>query len=201
MDAMATVMQTGGLTAEFPLFRTLGPLIPYPPLRKFFDFRSVLNTYNRRAVQRARQSSESKIVFANVLHDDENKKLGVTMQDKEIMSEATSLTIAGTDTTSVTLTYLIWAVVSRPKLREEVEREMAGLPEDFSDAELEALPLLGGVVMETLRLYGAGPGSLPRRVPKGGVTFEGYFIPEDVTVSSQGYTIHRDERLFANALE
>ena len=202
MDAMGRVMMIGGISAEFPLFRTLGPHIPYPSLRKIFDFRSVVDTYTQRAVRRARdQNNQSKIVFANILSDNENEKLKHSLSDKDIKSEATSFTIAGTDTTSIVLTYLTWAVLVRPQLQSQLEEELATLSDDFTDAQLEALPVLSGIVLETLRLYTAGPSSHPRRVPKGGVILEGHFIPKDVTISSQAYTMHRDERLFSNALE
>lgn len=75
---------------------------------------------------------------------------------------------------------------------------MAALPEDFTETDLEALPLLNAVIEEALRLYGAAPGSLPRVVPRGGAALGGYFIPEGTTVCTQAFTLHRDSNLFPN---
>ena len=179
MNAVGTVALTSGIVSELPLIRTIGLCIPYAPVQKFFKYNYIVDKYTSRAVQKAKtQNDENRIIFANVLHDDADEKLRNTFSDEDIMQEAVSLTIAGTSTTSTVLTYLIWAVLTHPQLQSAVEEELATLPSEFSDAQLDALPLLSGVVLEALRLYTAGLGSLPRRVPKGGVTLEGYFIPE-----------------------
>jgi cytochrome P450 len=115
--------------------------------------------------------------------------------------EASGLIIAGTDTTSVTLTYLVWAVLSQPTLQAELEHEVAALTSDYGDTDLEKLPLLNAVIEETLRLYGAAPAGLPRSVPPGGVTIDGQVIPAGTTVTTQAYTYHRDPELFPRPLE
>ncbi|KAH8194431.1 hypothetical protein TruAng_011399 [Truncatella angustata] len=54
-----------------------------------------------------------------------------------------------------------------------------------------------GVVLEGLRCTPAIPMSLPRYVPKGGRTIDGYFVPERTIVSSQAYSAHRiDQKVF-----
>lgn len=73
---------------------------------------------------------------------------------------------------------------------------MAALSPGFSDGALEALPVLNGVIEETLRLYGAAPGSLPRVVPEGGATMAGHFLPAGTVVATQAYTMHRDGGIF-----
>ena len=75
--------------------------------------------------------------------------------------EAGSFIIEGTDTTSSTLTYLIWAVLSSPDLQESLEKEVADKEDTLTDTELEKLTVLHGVIEETLRLYGAAPTPLP----------------------------------------
>ncbi len=54
------------------------------------------------------------------------------------------------------------------------------------------------VIDETLRLYSAAPGSLPRIVPAGGAILGGYHIPGGTTVSTQAYTFHRNPKIFPN---
>ncbi|EOD47985.1 putative cytochrome p450 monooxygenase protein [Neofusicoccum parvum UCRNP2] len=124
-----------------------------------------------------------------------------TWEGADVRTESTSLIFAGSGTTANTLTFLNYAVLSRPALQEALEAEVATLADGFTDADLEQLPLLNGIINETLRLYCAVPGSLPRVVPPGGVTLGGYFIPEGTTVSTQAYTLHRDEGLWENAEE
>lgn len=69
---------------------------------------------------------------------------------------------------------------------------------NVSDAELDELPLVNASIEETLRLYGAAPGGLLRIVPPGGATLDGYIIPEGITVSTQGWSLHRDPDNFPN---
>ncbi|OQE12795.1 hypothetical protein PENFLA_c062G09343 [Penicillium flavigenum] len=96
--------------------------------------------------------------------------------------EAGNLIVAGSDTTAVTLTYLIWVILSHPSLRLQIEKELISLGDDYDEADLESLPVLNATITETLRLYGAAPGSLPRTVPEGGVTLSGFYIPAGTTL-------------------
>lgn len=118
------------------------------------------------------------------------------MDEIDVQLEAQGLLVAGSDTTAVTLTYLVWAVICHPQWQHALEEEVAGLAPDFTDAELETLPVLNGVIEETLRLYGAAPGCLPRMVPPNGAHLKGHFLPEGTVVSTQSYTLHRDANVF-----
>lgn len=89
-------------------------------------------------------------------------------------------------------------MLQRPDIRTALEQEVANLPADFCDADLEALPFLNATIDEALRLYGAAPGSLPRIVPKGGAQLGGHFVPEGYTVGTQSYSLHRDPKLFSD---
>jgi cytochrome P450 len=66
--------------------------------------------------------------------------------------------------------------------------------------ELENAPLLNSVIEETLRLYGAAPGALPRVVPSQGIIISGHQLPGGTEVSTQAYTLHRDPRIFQEPL-
>ncbi|KAJ5554375.1 hypothetical protein N7513_004334 [Penicillium frequentans] len=136
------------------------------------------------------------IFFSGLVHASE--KDGASFNDMDVAIEAGNLIVAGSDTTAVTLTYLIWAILSRPKLHTQLGNELATLRENWDEGNLESLSLLNATITETLRLYGAAPGALPRSVPEGGVTFSGYYIPGGVTVSTQSWTIHRDPVLYPN---
>ncbi|RYP50490.1 hypothetical protein DL768_003995 [Monosporascus sp. mg162] len=124
------------------------------------------------------------------------------MQDKahgldhmDMAAECTDHMVAGIDTTGDALCFLMWEI-SQPRsfhvqrrLQEELRRN-AGLPFD-------KLPYLDAVVNEGLRCFPAIPMSLPRYVPAGGRTIDGYFLPEKTIVSCQAYSTHRiDESVF-----
>ena len=110
--------------------------------------------------------------------------------------EVQSYITAGTDTTAVTLTYLIWAVCQDRGVREKLVNELQDLPKDISHADIRDLPYLNHVIDEALRCYGAAPGALPRFVPSGGATLAGRHISAGIVVSTQAYSIHRNPAIF-----
>lgn len=114
----------------------------------------------------------------------------------QIRQEAQGYIVAGSDTTAVTLTYLIWAVSRDARVRDKLVEELAIVPEPVVDRNLRDLPYLNQVINETLRLYTAVPFGLPRSTPSEGATINGYFVPGGTTVSTQSYSMHRDPTIF-----
>ncbi|KAJ6120464.1 hypothetical protein N7523_004744 [Penicillium sp. IBT 18751x] len=186
-----------GIGSELPILRMIGPYIPLQSFRDMFRTDEYLLKYSQRAVTNSRKNSEScRNIFSGLVYETERDRSALS--DMEVAIEAGNLIIAGSDTTAVTLTYLIWAILSQPSLRLQIEEELISLRDEYNEADLESLPILNATITETLRLYGAAPGSLPRTVPEGGVTLAGFYIPAGITVSTQSYTIHRDPMLFPN---
>lgn len=118
------------------------------------------------------------------------------LSDVEIRNEARVYIIAGSDTTAVTLTYLVYAVCRDTSVREKLVAEVASLPENFTDRSLRDLLYLNQVIDETLRLHSSVPTGLPRVVPQEGANLLGYQLPGGVTVATQAYSLHRKEDIF-----
>ena len=119
------------------------------------------------------------------------------VKDSLVEREATNYIIAGSDTTAITLTYLVWAILTHSNVHRRVLAEVQALPENFaSDDFATKIPYTDCVIEEALRLYGAAPGALPRVVPSGGRELAGYFIPGGTVVCTQSYTVHRDGNVF-----
>ena len=117
-----------------------------------------------------------------------------------IVKEAIAFLVAGTDTTAVTATYLIWAILRHPKVHARLAEELSQLPPEFTITQVQSLLYLHCVIRETLRLYGAVSTGLPRRTPKGGCQVGDVFVPEGTTVTTQAFTLHRDSEVFENPL-
>jgi cytochrome P450 len=124
------------------------------------------------------------------------------LPESAISQEASNITIAGTDTAAIALTYLVWAVLKRLAVRQKLHAELAdpNLPPDPTGKDLETLPYLNSVIEETLRLYTPISRSLPRTVPAAGATLSGYALPPGATVSTPAYTFHCDHSVYADAL-
>lgn len=186
------------IRSELPLVFDIVMCAPLPQARKIKTTASRVRDQGWRAVRNAKQQNlDNANVFSNLIS--ENQDENGTISDVVAACEAQGLIIAGSGTTAVTLTYLVWAVLkAKSQLRSSLETEVDILPEDFCDADLEELPILNAVIWETLRLYGAAPGGLPRIVPPGGATLSGYRLPGGVHVCTQAFSIHRDPAIFVD---
>ncbi|KAE9368985.1 cytochrome P450 [Stipitochalara longipes BDJ] len=196
IHVLESVLMMSGIQTELPFLRYC-KYLPISSIRRLFTGDDYVLEYGTRAISNANgQDGHTSNVFSTILA--ESEKDGSALSNMDVNLEAGNFIVAGSDTTAITLTYLIWAVLKQPALQRALENEVHGLAPDFTDTDLEFLPLLNAVIEETLRLYGAAPASLPRTTPVGGATLSGYLIPGGTTVSTQAYTIHRDSSLFPN---
>ena len=67
--------------------------------------------------------------------------------------------------------------------------------------EIDSLPLLDAILMETLRLYPAVLGPFTHKVPEKGAMIGKYLIPGGVTISASAYTLHRNPDVFPDPLK
>lgn len=132
-------------------------------------------------------------LFTRLFRGEEEEELTF----KEIRDEAQVYIVAGSDTTAITLTYLVWAVCRNPAIRDRLVAEVRDrLPEDYQDHHVQQLPYLQQVIEEALRVYSAVPAALPRVVPPGGATLAGHYLPGGSVVCTQAYSLHRNADIF-----
>ena len=103
----------------------------------------------------------------------------------QLSADTLVLLLAGTDTTSLTLTMATYHVLRDPnilrKLQAELREAMPRKDTQLEYAELEKLPYLRAVIRETLRTSAVVPGHLPRVVPSEGALFGGQRISPGVS--------------------
>ena len=108
-----------------------------------------------------------------------------TLTVDELSADTLLLLLAGTDTTSLTLTIATYRVLRDPnilrKLQAELREAMPRKDMQLEYAEMEKLPYLRAVVRETLRTSTVAPGRLPRVVPAEGALFCGQRISPGVS--------------------
>ena len=192
----------GAIADELPLVGFIGRRIPHPTIRDVFKSNDYLIDFGEKAVMNSmKYGKDSTSIFAQLeTFDSTGVGEGARpLTSLDLSVEAGNFILAGTDTTGFTLTCLVWAVLRQPAIQSALEKEVAALEDGFTDTQLEELPLLNAVINETLRLYGPASSSLPRMVPQGGAQLGGYFIPENVTVSTQAWTLHRDEQFWSDS--
>ncbi|KAI0438670.1 cytochrome P450 [Xylaria telfairii] len=102
---------------------------------------------------------------------------------------------AGSDPVRQVLANLVYYLIKDPGQLEVIRQELESI--DINDYRaLQSLPHLNACIYETLRLNPAVPSAGLRIPPKGGMTFNGVFIPEYTTIVTPQYSLHRDETCF-----
>ncbi|KAJ2985423.1 hypothetical protein NUW58_g5537 [Xylaria curta] len=206
MNQYVVDLQTADIMSSyrvvFPsLFRfTVRFGIPLPMLRKAQGFGDRIRAYATESLQRHRNLVEKEgadarpTVFTKVYKAEGDESIS----PDEIRNNAQSYIIAGSDTTSSTLDYLVWTLCRNPEIKSRLLKELEVLPDDFTYEDLRHVRYLDHVIDESLRAFTTVPSGLPREVPKGGAELCGYHIPAGYTVSAQSYTVHRDPIAFPN---
>lgn len=124
-----------------------------------------------------------------------------------VYSELFDHILAGQETAGLALTYLSWRLSQSPELQHQLRAELLTLQPNMklgpdgscslpSSKQLDGLPLLHAVVMETLRLHAPLPGPEPRQTPLSGCQIGPYRVPGGVRIAALPYALHRDEGIF-----
>lgn len=188
-----------GIRLSFPILLKIASRLPFniPLFKDSADSMTRILRYAEESLQRHKNIVEADPVNAKPTLFKNLYKAGEEgMSDREIAAEARAYIVAGSDTTAHSLTYMVWAVCKDATIKQRLVEEVSRLPEYFSDEDLESLPYMNNVIRETLRLYAAAPGALPRTVPSGGSDIDGYWLPGGLTVTTQAWSLHRDSSVF-----
>jgi cytochrome P450 len=122
---------------------------------------------------------------------------GEGFSDREVRDQLMTLMFAGHDTSTSTLTFMMYELARRPdvveKLQEEQDRVLGGAVPDIEKLERE-MPYLDMVLEEVLRLY--PPAWIgPRRAVRE-FEFGGHTVPEGAYVNYCSWASHRIPEFF-----
>ena len=124
--------------------------------------------------------------------DDET---GTGMTNKQLRDEATTLVIAGSETTGNTIAWACYLLTQHPEIQEQLQREvdLALAADDASYEALTRLSFTRAVITETLRLY-SPVWVLPRQAAVN-VELGGHLLPAGSRILFSPYALNRDARL------
>jgi cytochrome P450 len=129
----------------------------------------------------ARGVGHRKDFISYIMRTDGDAKVAIT--EDEMERNASTLIVAGSETTATTLSALIYFVLTRTekyaRLTDEI-RSTFKSDEDVTLLAVAALPYLQACIEETLRLFPAVPVGAPRQVPSGGGYLESIHLPGKV---------------------
>ena len=120
---------------------------------------------------------------------------GTGMTNNQLRDEATTLVIAGSETTGNTIAWACYLLARHPEVQErlqaEADRVLAGVDADYET--LGRLPFTRAVITEALRLY-SPVWILPRRA-LADVELGGYLLPAGSRIFFSPYALNHDPRL------
>ena len=124
--------------------------------------------------------------------DDET---GAGMTSRQLRDEATTLVIAGSETTGNTIAWACYLLTQHPEIQERLQREvdLVLAADDASYEVLTRLPFTRAVITETLRLY--SPVWILPRQATADVELGGHLLPAGSRILFSPYALNRDARL------
>ncbi|CAG7950259.1 unnamed protein product [Penicillium olsonii] len=145
-------------------------------------------------LERSAAEPEQRDIFSWIL--DAYKKGPQSTQDMlNLHGDGYLIVVAGSDTTSTTLSHLWFQLAGDKALVQKLQNELDGLDE-LSDESISKIGLLDAAIYETLRLHPVIPSGLQRLTPPEGMTIGQTYIPGNIIVQVPFYRMFRDPRAF-----
>ncbi|KIY02004.1 uncharacterized protein Z520_02142 [Fonsecaea multimorphosa CBS 102226] len=165
-------------------------------VRGFERGTKIVQEYKRKEDKGQRKDLLQKMINAR----DENDQ---PLPEDDLNIQSTSFILAGSHTTSSSLTWIVWRILANPEIHQKLNQELddaLGTKDRHAvppHSKLDNLSYLNCIIKEGLRIDTSVPGSTPRYVPpEGAVLLGDYKLPGGTIVSIQAYTTHRQPDVF-----
>jgi cytochrome P450 len=121
-----------------------------------------------------------------IIKSEKNDSTGEGLSKGEMVNNASTLVLAGSETSATTLSGAIFLLCKNPtklaKLVDEI-RSAYRSSEDITILSVSQLSYMSAVLDEASRIYPAVPRQAERVTPVGGGMIEGKWVPEHVSIS------------------
>lgn len=159
-----------------PFNRVLAALLPKSLIekRKAHDSMTLTKVHRRLEVQGRRNDFTQHLLDA--------AEAG-TLSSREVEKQASVLILAGSETTSVALTFAIYLVLTNKPVLDQLNDELHSTFKEEQEINLlsvNQLKYLHAVIQEALRFCPPISNGFPRQTPPQGATVDGMFIPGKV---------------------
>ncbi|KAG2666466.1 hypothetical protein I3760_15G061700 [Carya illinoinensis] len=129
----------------------------------------------------------------------------ITNFDADTITKATclNLILGGSDTTAVTMTWALSLLLNNREALKKVQQELdlqVGKERQVKDSDIPNLAYLQAVIKETMRLYPAGPLSVPHESSED-CTLAGYHVPAGTRLLVNLSKLHRDPHVWQDPTE
>lgn len=167
---------------------------PWLPYRRFLELsRSIDVQLGELIAERRRLGSGADVLSMLLEARDEQ---GAPLGDDELVGHTGVLFAAGHETSANALCWTLFLLSQHPRIVAELREELASVlgGEAPRTDQLGSLPLLEGVIKESLRLL--PPGRLNHRIVAQPAELGGFAVPAGSEVITSVYHTHRDPELY-----
>ncbi|XP_031493875.1 cytochrome P450 89A2-like [Nymphaea colorata] len=129
---------------------------------------------------------------------------GRRLSEGEMVTLCAEFLMAGTDTTSTALQWVMANLVRSPRVQAKLYNEIrsiVGDREEVTEEELQQMPYLKAVILEALRRHPPAQLLLPHATTEEDVSIAGYQIPKDAIVNFMIGDMGLDEKVWRDAME
>ncbi|KAI1483473.1 putative cytochrome P450 [Daldinia eschscholtzii] len=195
------------LLGTFPFrsfFKRITPVLPIPWLRHLVKSRDKLKRVCADCVEnRRQQSSTDRPDLMQHLLDAKDPETRAKLTDAEVNSEAWAMLIAGSHSTSGSLSLLFWHLLHNEQALQRVDKEirdtLGDLPDDRISYPIKglesSLSYTAACIQESFRISPVFTMCLWRRVlnPEG-VNIDGCHIPQNTNLAISNYVLHHNPK-------
>ncbi|KAK3301905.1 putative cytochrome P450 [Chaetomium strumarium] len=150
--------------------------------------------YSRAKVQkRLDASTPRQDFFTHIV----NKVRSGDVSQEEMTAHASTLIIAGGETTATALAAAVYYLLKTPGTLEKLTHEIRSRYKSYSEIDAtsaQQLPYLQAVIQEALRIHPPGSQGFPRVSP--GCEIDGYWVPKGTEVYTSAWTVTHDPQYF-----
>ncbi|KAI1293198.1 benzoate 4-monooxygenase cytochrome P450 [Xylaria venustula] len=146
--------------------------------------------------RRISRSSARKDFIDYLLNSGDEKEVSVI----QLAAHASDFVIAGSETTATALAAITYYLQRTPTILQKLEDEVLEAFKTYDEIQgrsTQHLKYLKAVISEGLRIFPPVPFALPRVVPSGGDTVDGYFLPANTIVYVNPFACSMDPRNFS----
>ena len=194
-DEIASVFESGLSFhgREFPMQLLVGPGTPYARLKR--DRAELGRLVGAEINRRRRRGEDREDMLGSLLAAGDEE--GRSLTDRQVLDHVLTLLFAGHDTTTSTLSFLVYELARSPEWAERLRRErdeVCGDREPTAEDLFGGLPLLTRAIDETLRLY--PPAWIGPRRSTRDFEFAGVRAPAGLPVTYSSWVSHRLPEVF-----
>lgn len=197
-DAVSGTLVLAAVEGQLPFLKYFRWLWPSLPRARQY----LLNAaYRAIAERKATDPSVAHFDILQKLMDARDPATGELLEGDDLASEVISMMLAGTDTTSTTLSFIIMNLMNHPLVYKQLVDEVTQtFPQSDHiigfDEVRRKLPYMHAVILESMRLTPVASGLLSRRVPANTVLLEKYQLKDDDEIFVSFFACHHNPQVW-----